>query len=184
MYKELSPELQQKLAGIRLVFTDVDGVHTDDTFRLGVASNGERVEVYQFHTGDGIAIKECLRNNIPVIFITGRKSPAVIQRATDLGTRFLTGVSDKVAAVEDVMAELGVPWEHILFIGNDIQDISLLKRAGISVAPANSADEAKAVAHHVAQKRGGEGVVREVLQAVLEAKGLWEKIVAGDKTLG
>jgi 3-deoxy-D-manno-octulosonate 8-phosphate phosphatase (KDO 8-P phosphatase) len=82
------------------------------------------------------------------------------------------------------MAELGVPWENILFIGNDVQDISLLKRAGVSVAPANSADEAKAVAHHVAEKKGGEGVVREVLQAMLEAKGLWEDAITREKTLG
>jgi len=184
MYENLDPALQKKLSGIRLAVTDVDGVHTDDTVLLGIDSHGERIEMYRFYTGDGIVVKECLRNDIHVVLISGRKSPAVLQRATDLGARCLQGIVDKVAAVEGVMAELGLVWEQVLFIGNDVQDIALLRHAGFSVVPADAAPETKGEADYVTIKKGGDGVVREVLQGLLEAKGLWEKIVSRDRTLG
>jgi 3-deoxy-D-manno-octulosonate 8-phosphate phosphatase (KDO 8-P phosphatase) len=184
MYKHLSPDLQQTLSGIRLVITDVDGVHTNDKVGIGIATNGEPVETYWFHTGDGIVVKECLRHDLPVVMMSGRSSPVVVHRAKALGARFLHGIADKVGAAQTLMAEMGLDWHHVLFIGNDIQDIALLRLAGFSAAPADGAEEAKAVAKHVTEKRGGEGVVREVLQALLEAKGHWEKIISRDRTLG
>ncbi len=181
---EAAPRMRTALAGVRLVVTDVDGVHTDGTFLLGVGSNGERIEFYKFNTRDGIAVKECLRHDIHVVLLSGRKSPAVLDRANALGTEIRQGVGDKMAVVEELLSEHQLSWSEVLFIGDDIQDISLLRRAGFSVAPADAAPEAKAEANHVAELKGGEGVVREVLQALLEAKGLWEGIIARERTLG
>jgi len=184
MYENLDAGLRQKLLNVRLVVTDVDGVHTDDTILLGIGSGGERIEFYRFITCDGIVIKECLRHDIPVVLISGRKAPAVRQRATDLGARCLQGIVDKVAAVEEILTELRIKWEHVLFIGNDIQDISLIRQVGFSAAPRDAAPEARSEADYVTEKRGGEGVVREVLQMLLEAKGMWEPILARQRTLG
>jgi len=184
MYKNLDAALREKLSNVRLVVTDVDGVHTNDTFSLGITPNGERIELYTFYTGDGIAVKECLRAGIPVVLISGRKSPAVRQRAADLGAECLQGVVDKVAVVDELLTELGLEWNNVLFIGNDVQDISLLRRAGFSATPAEAAIEAQAEADYVAKKKGGKGIVREVLQHLLEAKGLWKEMVSRERTLG
>lgn len=184
MYNNLNPERRAKLAKVQLVVTDVDGVHTDDTVLLGIDSHGERIEMYRFITCDGIVVKECLRHNIPVAFISGRKSPAVRQRAEDLGARCLQGIVDKVAAVGEIVEELGIGWAQVLFIGNDVQDISLIRQVGFSAAPRDAAPEARSEADYVTEKRGGEGVVREVLQMLLEAKGMWEPILARQRTLG
>ena len=218
---DLDAALREKLSNVRLVVTDVDGVHTDDKVLISIVSdetktafglekagathrlvscngngvpnerflqlstgNDGRIEGYHFFTGDGIAVKECLRAGIPVVLISGRKSPAVRQRAEDLGARSLQGIVDKVAAVEELLVELGLEWSNVLFIGNDIQDITLLRRAGFSAAPADAAPEAKDVADYITAKTGGNGVVREVLQALLEAKRLWENIVSRERTLG
>lgn len=184
MYENLDAVLQQKLSDVRLVVTDVDGVHTDDKVLLGIDSHGERIEMYKFFTGDGIVVKECIRHNIPVALISGRKSPAVKQRADDLGAQCLQGIVDKVLAIEELLAELKLEWKHVLFIGNDIQDISLLRCAGFSATPADATSEARREAHYVAQKNGGDGAVREVLQMLLDTKGLWKPILARQRTLG
>ncbi|MDP3763175.1 MAG: HAD hydrolase family protein [bacterium] len=171
------------MAKVQLVVTDVDGVHTDDTVLLGMV-NGERIELYRFITCDGIVIRECLRHNIPVVFISGRKAPAVKQRAEDLGARCLQGIVDKVEAVSEIINELGLGWNQVLFIGNDIQDISLIRQVGFSAAPRDAAPEARSEADYVTEKKGGEGVVREVLQMMLEVKGMWDPILARERTLG
>ena len=205
---------------VRLVVTDVDGVHTSDVvtifgkpegdgklvFGLQVAgtsmrlvpcdadgaetmhylasADDGRIEGYRFYTGDGIAIKECKRSGIPVILLTGRNSPAVRQRASDLGVECRTGVRDKVAELERIIDTLGVAWENVLFIGNDVQDLALLRRAGFSAAPADAVPEVRAEVMYLSAKKGGEGAVRDTLQFVLEAKGLWQRIIERERTLG
>jgi 3-deoxy-D-manno-octulosonate 8-phosphate phosphatase (KDO 8-P phosphatase) len=213
--------LREAFKKVRLVVTDVDGVHTPDTVSLFVVHENDkkafgfetagkthrfvavdadgtpleeqhifssgadgRIEGYRFYTGDGIAVKECLRAEIPVVFITGRNSPAVKQRAQDLGARCFQGVKDKVATIETVLAELGVAWDEVLFVGNDIQDLSIIQCAGVSAAPADAVPEVKAVVDYLANVKGGDGAVREVLQLMLDAKGLWKEIVKRVRTLG
>jgi len=219
-FTNLDAALREKLLKVRLVVTDVDGVHTDDKVFISVVpeetkiafvleqagatrrlvscdENGvpndsflqlsvgtDRIEGYRFFTGDGIVVKHCLRHDIPVVLISGRRSPAVLQRATDLGARCLQGIVDKVAAVEEILKELGLSWEQVLFIGNDIQDISLLRHAGFSAVPQDAAEETREHSHYVATKKGGDGVVREVLKMLLDAKGLWDPIIARQRTLG
>jgi len=184
VYQNLNPERREKLSNILLVVTDVDGVHTNDTVLLGIGPNGERFEMYRFITCDGIVIKECLRHNIQVVLISGRKAPAVKQRAADLGAQCLQGIEDKVKAVREVLDKLGLEWEHVLFVGNDIQDLSLIRKAGFSAAPRDAAPEVRSEADYVTKKKGGKGVVREVLQMLLEAQGHWETILTRERTLG
>lgn len=214
-------QLQRAAQAVRLVVTDVDGVHTPDTLMLAVVeaeakkafslseagstirlvecdADGNptdwircfahgldgRIEGYRFYTRDGIAVKECLRHGIPVMFMSGRNSPAVCQRAIDLGAKYFLGVADKVAVLEDALKTLHLGWNQVLFIGNDIQDLSLLRRVGFSAVPSDAVPEALCDATYVARSKGGEGVVREVIEIVLKAQGYWDKIVARERTLG
>lgn len=215
-----APDLYLAAQNVRVIVTDVDGVHTNDQVTIfgkpesgrrlvlglhepgraitlapteegnddemhcfGSADDG-RIEGYRFFTGDGIAVKECMRHGLPVYFMTGRNSPAVRQRAKDLGVDCRFGIKDKVAELERILAERGNDWSQVLFLGNDIQDLSLLRRAGFSAAPADAAAEVLREVMYVAPRKGGEGAVRDVLQFVLAAKGMWEKIVQRERTLG
>lgn len=179
-----SGALVDKLARVKIVVSDVDGVQTDDTFTLGIAPNGERVELYQFYTPDGIAALECMRHDIPVYFITGRNSPAVKQRAADLKVNCLQGIKDKVDAIEKVLAERKLQWEDVLFIGNDIQDLSMIRRAGASAAPRDCAVEVMREVDLVSFKEGGKGAFRDIIEHLFKAKNKWHGIVNRDRTLG
>ncbi|MEK7545955.1 MAG: hypothetical protein AAB554_02655 [Patescibacteria group bacterium] len=214
------PDLKEAARKVRLVVTDVDGVHTSDlvtiygkpdadrklVFGLHVGGKAARlmpcdeagaevmhylasaedgrIEGYQFFTGDGIAVKECRRNGIPVVMVTGRNSPAIRQRASDLGVECRTGVSDKVGEVGRIVASLGIAWDETLFIGNDVQDLALLRLAGFSAAPSDAVQEVRDEVMYVSVKKGGEGAVRDILQRLLEFKGLWQEIVKRERTLG
>ncbi len=213
--------LEEAARGVRLVVTDVDGVHTSDhvtifgrpeggaglPFGLHVAgtvrrlapcdadgaldemhylasADDGRIEGYRFYTRDGIAVKECKRHDIPVVFMTGRSSPAVRQRAKDLGVDLRYGIADKVAEVEGILAALGIGWDELFFMGNDVQDLALIRRAGFSAAPADAAAEVLKEAMLVTGRKGGDGAVREAIEFVLSSKGLWQKIVERERTLG
>jgi 3-deoxy-D-manno-octulosonate 8-phosphate phosphatase (KDO 8-P phosphatase) len=213
--------LEQAASKVRLVVTDVDGVHTSDhvtifgrpeneqglLFGLEVAGTVKRlvpcdadgaveemhylasaadgrIEGYRFYTRDGIAVKECLRHDIPVVFMTGRSSPAVRQRAKDLGVDLRFGVADKVAEVEGLLALHGAGWDEVFFMGNDIQDLALLRRVGFSAAPADAAPEVLKEVMFVSTRNGGNGAVREAIELVLGAKGFWQQIVDRARTLG
>lgn len=212
-------ELQEKLKKIRLVVTDIDGVHTNDTFTMCTkerrgwwslfdrgtsltlrpcdeagnptdetvrhfAGRKERIEGYTFYSPDGIAVKESIRHDIPVIMISGRRSQAAEERAVGLGARYLGGVKDKVRNVEPFLRERGIGWDQVLAMGNDVQDLSMLRAAGFSAAPADAFPEVLSEVDYVTKKRAGEGAVREMLQLMFEAKGFWRDIVERERTLG
>lgn len=215
-------DLGDAARAVRLVVTDVDGVHTSDHVTIFGIHDGERpmilglqvagtvtrlvacdadgavgeemhyiasaedgkIEGYRFYTRDGIAVLECKRHGIPVVFMSGRNSPAVRQRAKDLGVDHRYGVKDKVAEVEGLLEKLGIGWHEVFFMGNDVQDLSLLRRAGFSAAPADAVPEVRKEVMYVAGRNGGDGAVREALQFVLEAKGLWRQVVERERTLG
>jgi YrbI family 3-deoxy-D-manno-octulosonate 8-phosphate phosphatase len=171
---------------IKLVISDVDGVLTDGTFTLSVKVSGERVEGYRFNTRDGIGIKKCLSNGIPLALISGRDSLTVRTRALDLGLSeeyILLGISDKVGCVEGLMKSLGVSWDEIAFIGDDIQDLSLLRSVVLSAAPCDAVPEVYNEVLYKASSKGGGGVLREVCQLILNAKGLWQKILDEERIL-
>jgi len=86
--------------------------------------------------------------------------------------------------IGEVLQSLSLSWSQVLFIGNDIQDLALLKKAGFSAAPIDSVKEVLCNATYIATAKGGEGVVREVLEIVLEAQGYWEEIIARERSLG
>ncbi len=148
------------------------------------SAKDDRIEGYSFYTPDGIAVRECIRYHIPIVLISGRRSPAVEQRAKDLGAISLLGVKDKVKHVENLLKEYGASWQELLFIGNDVQDLSLAKKAGFSAAPNDCAPEIRDEVDYVATKTGGKGAFREILQKMFGAKGLWQEIIGRDRTLG
>ena len=147
---------------------DVDGVLTDGT--LGYGSDG--VEQKRFHVADGLGLVVLHLARIKVVWISGRANPIVQKRAAELKVfRVLEGVRDKGAALSRLGEELGIPQDEVTFIGDDWNDLPAFEAAGTGIAVANAAEEVKARAHAITESRGGQGAVREVCDAILEARG-------------
>ena len=151
---------------IRLVGFDVDGVFTDGRFYL----SDDGMEAKAFFTQDGFGIRRLLEAGVDVVVISGRKSVAVERRMAELGIKYvIQGCHEKVAAFDEVRAELGVPLEQTAFVGDDVPDLALLKHAGYAIAVANAVAEVREACDAVTVARGGFGAVREVCEMLLSA---------------
>ena len=153
--------------GILLVAFDIDGVFTDGRFYL----SDDGVESKAFSTQDGYGIRRLLDAGIAVAVISGRESAAVQQRMDELGVRHVVqGCADKIAAFDAITAELGITDDDCAYVGDDIPDLPLLRKAGTSVAVANAVAELHRECDFVTQARGGFGAVREVCDMILAAQ--------------
>jgi 3-deoxy-D-manno-octulosonate 8-phosphate phosphatase (KDO 8-P phosphatase) len=152
---------------IKLVAFDVDGVFTDGRFYL----SNDGVESKAFSTQDGFGIRRLLDAGVAVAVISGRKSAAVQQRMNELGVRHVVqGCADKIAAFDAITAELDITDAECAYVGDDIPDLPLLKKAGTSVAVANAVAEVQRECDFVTEARGGFGAVREVCDMILAAR--------------
>ncbi|MGL4667597.1 MAG: KdsC family phosphatase [Saezia sp.] len=158
----------QTSEGIRLVILDVDGVLTDG--RLYYTAEGETLKA--FHVLDGYGILLLKEAGFQVAVITGRDSPALRSRFSDLKVeKTFYGVKDKAKVATELLTELGLSWKHVAVIGDDWPDIPLFKQAAFCVAPPSAHADAKALAHYITQKEGGQGAVREFCDILLMAGG-------------
>lgn len=157
----------KELTGIRLVAFDVDGVFTDGRFYL----SNDGVESKAFSTQDGYGIRRLLDAGIAVAVISGRSSAAVQQRMTELGVRHVVqGCADKIAAFSAITTELDISDAECVYVGDDIPDLQLLGKVGISFAVANAVREVHEQCNYSTQARGGFGAVREICDRILGAR--------------
>ena len=149
---------------LRLMAFDVDGVMTDG--RIYFSPDGETIKV--FNTLDGHGLKKLAARGVTLAIITGRNTPMVAKRAADLGiAHVIQGREDKGVALADLAEQLGIAASETGYAGDDEPDVSALHWARLSFAPANAHDCAKAAADHITERRGGEGAVREICDAIL-----------------
>lgn len=152
---------------IRLVGFDVDGVFTDGRFYL----SNDGVETKAFNTQDGYGIRRLLEAGLEVAVISGRQSSAVERRMAELGVRHVfLGCSDKVATFRDLLRSLDIPSERSAFVGDDIPDLPVLREAGVSIAVANAHGDVRRFCDRTTKASGGFGAVREVCDAILQAR--------------
>ncbi|HWH72187.1 MAG TPA: HAD hydrolase family protein [Candidatus Sulfotelmatobacter sp.] len=174
MAAKTSSALRAKLARVKLFLCDVDGVLTDASVFVGAT-----LELKRFDIQDGLGLVTLRREGIQVGWISSRPSSATTQRAEDLKIDFLRQEKGgKVAIVEQILAQTGLGWEAVCYMGDDIVDLGVLKRAGVAVAVANGVAETKALADYVTQAAGGHGAVREVVELILKAQKKWARVVA------
>jgi 3-deoxy-D-manno-octulosonate 8-phosphate phosphatase (KDO 8-P phosphatase) len=148
---------------------DVDGVLTDGRLYYGA---GE--PLVAFDIKDGWAMKAARRAGLRVGILTGRHTPAVAARAADLGLdATILGREDKGVALDEFLAQAGCTAAAVAYIGDDLLDLPILRRAGLALCPADAAAEVRAVAHRVLSRPGGRGAVREAIEAILTARGAW-----------
>jgi 3-deoxy-D-manno-octulosonate 8-phosphate phosphatase (KDO 8-P phosphatase) len=162
------------LREVRLVATDVDGVLTRGT----VALDAEGRRMAFFSARDGMGVTLALRAGLEVALVSGARSVAVDARARELGIRHVRqDVGDKGVALRDLMSALGLPRRAALFIGDDLNDLPAFGAVGLRVAVADAAPELRARADWITSTAGGEGALREVVEAVLRAQERWEALV-------
>ncbi|RJQ56446.1 MAG: HAD-IIIA family hydrolase [Nitrospiraceae bacterium] len=162
-----------KAKNIKLLILDVDGVMTDGSIILDNEGN----EFKRFHVRDGHGIKMLGKAGIKTAIITGRRSEVVEIRAKELGiTDVFQKVFRKSAVYEELLKKYKCADENVAFMGDDIVDVELLKRAGFPAVPADADEEAKKYACIVMKKSGGRGAVREFTDLILKASGLWRKV--------
>ncbi len=159
--------LKDRLAKIRLAVFDLDGVFTDGRFYL--SDDGK--ESKAFHTQDGYGIRMLLKAGIQIAIISGRKSAAAERRMIELGiehTFFACG--DKAAIFDVLAADLQISPKESLYVGDDLPDLPLLTKVGVSMAVANAVPAIKMMVDYVTQKPGGFGAVREISELLLDAQ--------------
>jgi 3-deoxy-D-manno-octulosonate 8-phosphate phosphatase (KDO 8-P phosphatase) len=148
----------------KLVLTDIDGVWTDGGMYYDQTGN----EWKKFHTYDSAGVLFCHQLNIPVGIITGEETEIVKRRAEKLKIDYLfQGITNKLKVAQSLCDKLNITLREIAYIGDDINDIELLREAGISAAPKNAPNNIKDIVHFVTQKSGGEGAFREFVEKIL-----------------
>jgi 3-deoxy-D-manno-octulosonate 8-phosphate phosphatase (KDO 8-P phosphatase) len=171
----MTEAIRARLARVRLLACDVDGTLTDG----GIVYDSAGAESRRFHIHDGLGIVVAGLVNLQVAWITGRDSPVVARRADELRVAYLEqGVRDKAVAVAMLAVRGGFAPEEIAFIGDDLNDLPGMRAAGVALAPANAVPEVRRAAALVLGRAGGDGAVREAIEAILRARGEWDAAVA------
>lgn len=169
-----------EIAGqIRCILSDVDGVLTDG--RIQYAADAGRVchEMKSFHARDGLGIKLWMKSGFQFGIITARKSKLVAHRANELGIDHVAqAAGDKWTAAQAMMKSMGVTADQVAYIGDDLPDLCVMRKVGLAIAPDDAATDTREAAHWTTHARGGEGVVREVVERLLRAGHVWHKRVA------
>lgn len=168
----------ERAGKVRLLGLDVDGVLTDNAIWIGPIED-RRVELKRFDISDGLGLGILRNTGIEVAWVSGRPSEATTLRARELRIDTVIQADGKLHAVEALLERKGLTWAELAFVGDDLADLPLLKRAGLPITVANGCPEAKALCEWITRAQGGHGAVREVVEGLLRARGEWDGAVAG-----
>ncbi len=167
--------LAERCRRLKLVLSDVDGVMTDGTVLL----LPDGLDAKAFNIRDGLGIVLAQRAGLKLGLISGRSSESVARRAAELRMAVVRqGVRDKGAELRAVLAELQLSPLEVAYIGDDVNDLPVITQVGLSAAPADAPFEVRNAAFMVTEAAGGRGCLREFLEAILRARGDWERVLA------
>ena len=171
-------QLRQLASRVEILLMDVDGVMTDGHLYLVPNPAGTMVETKGFDSQDGIGLRWCAWYDIKTGVISGRESPATEERARQVGMSWVfQGHIEKIPLLEQIIREAKALPEQVAYIGDDLTDIVIMRRVGLSFATANARAEVKRSAMAVTDVAGGQGAVREVIEFVLKARGFWPELL-------
>jgi 3-deoxy-D-manno-octulosonate 8-phosphate phosphatase (KDO 8-P phosphatase) len=156
--------------GVRAFVFDMDGVLTDGTLWI----HGDGQWVRRMHIKDGYALQLAVKRGYLVCVISGSDAPPVTERLTMLGVEEIhMQVRDKRTALEDILARRDISAEQVLYMGDDIPDLAVMKFSGLSACPHDAASDVLTIADYISPVNGGEGCVRDVIERVLRLHGVW-----------
>ncbi|MEJ7694807.1 HAD-IIIA family hydrolase [Daejeonella sp.] len=160
----------EKIKHIKAFILDVDGVLTDGT--VLVTETGEQHR--RFNIKDGYALQLAVKRGYYVVAVSGGRSKGIELRLKGLGiTEVFLGLDSKIEAYYNFLKSSGLSPEEILYMGDDIPDLSVTKLVGLATCPADAVEEIKAVCHYISPKNGGEGCVRDIIEKVMKIRGDW-----------
>jgi 3-deoxy-D-manno-octulosonate 8-phosphate phosphatase (KDO 8-P phosphatase) len=175
--RRIPKNIIDKAKKIKLIAMDVDGVLTGGEIIFYESGNKiKETKIWSVRDRMGFSLLRSARSDLKLAWITGRYCKHVADQAKELRIEaFVQDCMDKATAMKAIMKKFSLKPEQILYIGDDLVDVPVLKMAGLAVAPNDAIDEVLNVAGYVTNKAGGKGVFREVVELVLKARGLWNK---------
>mmetsp|Transcript_587 Transcript_587/g.396 ORF Transcript_587/g.396 Transcript_587/m.396 type:complete len:180 (-) Transcript_587:2961-3500(-) len=174
MVEKSNEKLNTRLNSVKILLLDVDGVLTEGS----IIYDDKNIETKAFNTKDGLGIKLLMEAGIQVGIVTGRRSNSLLHRCNNLGINLIfDGVSDKEQIIYYIEKKTNIDAKNMAFVGDDLPDIPIMKRVGISVAVSDANKLLIEFADIVTKAKGGKGAVREICEVILKAKGLWAESV-------
>lgn len=175
---KIPAKVTQKARQISVLLMDVDGTLTDGSVTLASTPDNHAVEVKTFDAHDGQGLTLAVTAGLRTGVITGRSSPALRRRCKELDIEFVyEKQGHKIAAYEDILRKTGAKESEVAFLGDDLPDLTVMRRVGLAVAVGNAAPEVKRAADYRTKAPGGKGAARELVELILKAKGVWEEMI-------
>jgi len=157
---------------------DVDGTMTDRSVILLSQNDGTALEIKTFDAHDGQGLTLAHSAGLRTGCITGRESSALVRRAREMRMDFVyMKQAQKLPAYEEILQKAGVSDSAVAFIGDDLPDIPIMRRAGLAIAVGDAAPEVKQSAHYITRAAGGHGAIREAVELILKSKGIWAEMI-------
>lgn len=166
-------DIQEKAKKIKLLVLDVDGVLTDG--RIIYGDGGDELKFFDCQDGLGLAL--LAEAGLSSILISAKKSKVIFRRAKDMKVSRVIFSGNKLQTFRTLLDKVNLKTEEVCFMGDDLLDLGIIKKAGLAVAVSNAASEVKEAAHMITKNAGGRGAVREVIEMILKAQGKWQAIV-------
>lgn len=163
-----------RLQTASLVITDVDGVLTDGGMFYG--NDGSELKKFSVYDGGGVLLLK--KAGIPLVVMTGEDAPCVTNRCRKLKIDdYRVGVKNKLAELDGIVEEYGIPAKNIVFVGDFVNDKAIMECVGLPVCPASACEEIKELSVFITRSSGGQGVLWEVARTIASSKGLYEELV-------
>ena len=167
-------DILERAKQIKLLILDCDGVLTDG--RILITAEGDEMKAFDVRDGHGIVMLH--RAGLRTAIISGRQSAVVQRRAKELGIAHVHEMAwVKLEPYQKILEEEGLDDTQVCYVGDDVVDLPLLRRAGLAIAVADAVAEVKGYSHYVTKAGGGRGAVREVIELLLKAQGKWDELM-------
>ena len=174
----ISAHLKTRAAQIKILLMDVDGTMTDGGVLLLSQADGTALEIKKFDAHDGQGLTLAHTAGIRTGCITGRESPALLRRAQEMKMEFVyMKQPTKIPAYEEILRKAGVPDSAVAYVGDDLPDLTVMRRVGLAVAVGDAVPEVKKAAHFVTKSAAGHGAIRDAVELILKSKGIWEEMI-------
>jgi 3-deoxy-D-manno-octulosonate 8-phosphate phosphatase (KDO 8-P phosphatase) len=174
----ISRTLKERAAKIQVLLMDVDGTMTDGSVTLLSQTEEIALEIKTFDAHDGQGLTLAHTAGLRTGCITGRQSSALLRRAHEMNMEFIYMKQPlKESVFEEILRKAALPESSVAYVGDDLPDLPVMRRAGLAVAVGNAVPEVKKAAHYVTKARGGHGAIRETVELILKAKGIWEEMI-------
>ena len=175
---KISPAVKKRATRIKLLLMDVDGTMTDGSVTLLSQTDGTALEIKTFDAHDGQGLTLAQTAGLRTGCITGRESAALLRRAHEMRMEYVYMKQPlKMAAYEEILCNAGLSDSAVAYIGDDLPDIPLMRRAGLAIAVGDAVPEVKEAAHYTTKAFAGRGAIREAVELILKSKGIWKEMI-------